>query len=292
MTPAVPWSLGEARRGETGNGCRLADYNVQGRGMSSCSLCDGLRSASLQQAPSELTGPRGPPPLPAVLTAILWPVILSLRQAPLASAHPAESAPAGDLHGGQATPAMLPGNQAGPEWPRGDPADDSPGLPGRTPLRKWAPGCSWRGGWAQGEAPCLLLTCPCFCVCVRTHACALPSQVCVGLTHPYSSKTVPGNTEGCAAAWSQHAVSEKAPEAPGTLHPSGPRSKCRHLRPGRAECSPTRVFCSALSPFFYPAWLPEGAFQYVRLKSCPSSQFSLDTDPSSAPLVSLTLQAT
>ncbi|VFV29136.1 Hypothetical predicted protein [Lynx pardinus] len=37
--------------------------------------------------------------------------------------------------------------------------------------------------------------------------------VCVGLTHPYSSKTVPGNAEGCAAAWSQHAAKSREVEA-------------------------------------------------------------------------------
>ncbi|XP_047693666.1 uncharacterized protein LOC125154044 [Prionailurus viverrinus] len=37
--------------------------------------------------------------------------------------------------------------------------------------------------------------------------------VCVGLTHPYSSKTVPGSAEGCAAAWSQHAAKSREVEA-------------------------------------------------------------------------------
>nr|XP_060505707.1 uncharacterized protein LOC132689742 [Panthera onca] len=37
--------------------------------------------------------------------------------------------------------------------------------------------------------------------------------VCVGLTHPYSSKAVPGNAEGCAAAWSQHAAKSREVEA-------------------------------------------------------------------------------
>ncbi|XP_042827131.1 uncharacterized protein LOC102965660 [Panthera tigris] len=37
--------------------------------------------------------------------------------------------------------------------------------------------------------------------------------VCVGLTHPYSSKAVPGNVEGCAAAWSQHAAKSREVEA-------------------------------------------------------------------------------
>ncbi|GAB5583070.1 apolipoprotein B-100 [Prionailurus iriomotensis] len=36
--------------------------------------------------------------------------------------------------------------------------------------------------------------------------------VCVGLTHPYSSKTVPGSAEGCAAAWSQHAAKSREVE--------------------------------------------------------------------------------
>ncbi|XP_045316683.1 uncharacterized protein LOC123589086, partial [Leopardus geoffroyi] len=42
--------------------------------------------------------------------------------------------------------------------------------------------------------------------------------VCVGLTHPYSSKAVPGNAEGCAAAWSQHAAKSREVEATVKVH--------------------------------------------------------------------------
>lgn len=73
-------------------------------------------------------------------------------------------------------------------------------------------------GLRAGGGPRLPLTH--LCMCVRV--CALPSQVCAGLTHPYDGKAVPRNVEGCAVAWSQHAVSE---QSLGTGHPSGPRSK-------------------------------------------------------------------
>ncbi|XP_026899040.2 uncharacterized protein LOC106989291 isoform X4 [Acinonyx jubatus] len=39
------------------------------------------------------------------------------------------------------------------------------------------------------------------------------TYVCLGLNHPYSSKAVPGNAEGCAAAWSQHAAKSREVEA-------------------------------------------------------------------------------
>ncbi|XP_072691906.1 uncharacterized protein [Canis lupus baileyi] len=37
--------------------------------------------------------------------------------------------------------------------------------------------------------------------------------VCAGLTHPYKSEAIPGNVEGCAVAWSEHAAKNREVEA-------------------------------------------------------------------------------
>lgn len=65
---------------------------------------------------------------------------------------------------------------------------------------------------AAGEGPERGREAPTRPVSACAHMYGCPSQVCAGLTHPYSGSAVPGSLEGCAVAWNRRAVSGKTPE--------------------------------------------------------------------------------